>query len=92
MDEVSSVLRMLDEAYKVFGLTYKMALSTRPEGYLGELELWNKAEAALTDALNATGLPWEVLEHDSLHSHAPQLSNAALAFGTWHGVAVRLGR
>ena len=60
LQEVSSVLRMLDEAYKVFGLTYKMALSTRPEGYLGTLEQWDKAEAALTEALDSTGQPWEV--------------------------------
>ena len=58
--EVSAVLRMLDEAYRVFGLTYRMALSTRPEGYLGSLELWNRAEAALTEALNSTGQEWEV--------------------------------
>ena len=58
--EVSAVLRMLDEAYRVFGLTYKMALSTRPEGYLGSLELWNRAEAALTEALDSTGQEWEV--------------------------------
>eukprot|EP00798_Chlamydomonas_sp_ICE-L_P008892 gene8892-3775_t len=41
-----------------------MALSTRPEGYLGELELWNKAEEALTAALNTTGLPWTINEGD----------------------------
>ncbi len=35
-------LRMLDEVYGVFGLEYSMALSTRPEGYLGELDMWNK--------------------------------------------------
>ena len=58
MQEVQSFLKMLDEVYAVFGLTYTMALSTRPEGYLGELELWNKAEAALEEALNATGKEW----------------------------------
>ena len=58
--EVSSVLDMLAEVYEVFGLTYKLALSTRPEGYLGTLEMWDRAEAALTDALNNTGLDWEV--------------------------------
>lgn len=60
MEEVSAFLRMMDEVYGVFGLEYKMALSTRPEGYLGELELWNKAEASLEAALNATGREWEV--------------------------------
>ena len=42
MHEVQSFLKFLGEVYAVFGLDYTMALSTRPEGYLGELELWNK--------------------------------------------------
>lgn len=54
------MLDMLAEVYKVFGLTYKLALSTRPESYLGELDQWDAAESALTDALNRTGLEWEV--------------------------------
>ena len=58
--EVEDVLRMVGEVYGVFGLTYKLALSTRPATYLGALEVWDRAEAALTNALNATGLPWEV--------------------------------
>ena len=57
------MLDMLAEVYKVFGLTYKLALSTRPESYLGELDQWNEAESALTDALNNTGLEWEVWIH-----------------------------
>ena len=58
--EILAYLKMMGEVYDVFGLDYKMALSTRPEGYLGELEVWNKAEAALEEALNATGREWEV--------------------------------
>lgn len=53
--EVSSFLKMLGEVYKVFGLEFSLALSTRPEGYLGELELWDKAEKALEDSLNDCG-------------------------------------
>lgn len=45
-----------------------MALSTRPEGYLGELELWNQAEQALEDALKSTGN--RITEHTlPLNSH-----------------------
>ncbi len=62
LEEVKAFLHMLDDAYRVFGLTYKMALSTRPESYLGTLEQWDKAEAALQQALDSTGLPWEVRE------------------------------
>jgi threonyl-tRNA synthetase len=45
--EVANFLKMMSETYAILGLEYEMALSTRPEGYLGELEMWNKAEAAL---------------------------------------------
>eukprot|EP00197_Chlamydomonas_leiostraca_P002015 CAMPEP_0202857222 /NCGR_PEP_ID=MMETSP1391-20130828/251_1 /ASSEMBLY_ACC=CAM_ASM_000867 /TAXON_ID=1034604 /ORGANISM="Chlamydomonas leiostraca, Strain SAG 11-49" /LENGTH=715 /DNA_ID=CAMNT_0049536001 /DNA_START=82 /DNA_END=2229 /DNA_ORIENTATION=+ len=64
MAEVQGFLKFLGEVYGVFGLDYSMALSTRPESYLGELEQWNKAEAALTDALNSTGRPWTINEAD----------------------------
>ena len=57
------MLDMLAEVYKVFGLTYKLALSTRPESYLGKLDQWDAAESALTEALNRTGLEWEVCIH-----------------------------
>jgi threonyl-tRNA synthetase len=42
----------LREVYGKFGFTFKLKLSTRPEGYLGTLETWNKAEAKLTEALD----------------------------------------
>ncbi|KAG2439420.1 hypothetical protein HXX76_004777 [Chlamydomonas incerta] len=58
MGEVQGFLKLLGEVYEVFGLDCTMALSTRPEGYLGDVELWNKAEEALTDALNSTGKAW----------------------------------
>ncbi len=52
-------LKMLHEVYSIFGLDYSMALSTRPEGYLGELELWNKVGAGGPAALSAE-LPAEL--------------------------------
>lgn len=36
MTEVKNFLKMMDEVYAIFGLDYTMALSTRPEGYLGK--------------------------------------------------------
>ncbi|GMH39789.1 hypothetical protein BSKO_07687 [Bryopsis sp. KO-2023] len=58
LEEVQSFLEFMNEIYEIFGLDYEMALSTRPEGYLGELALWNQAEKALEDALNASGKKW----------------------------------
>ena len=51
---------MLKVVYDTFGLTYKMALSTRPEEKLGDDAMWDQAEGALQGALNETGLEWEV--------------------------------
>lgn len=53
--------------YDVFGLQYRMALSTRPEKYMGSPELWAKAEASLEDALNASGQQWEVPVLDDVY-------------------------
>ncbi|CAN1321087.1 Threonine--tRNA ligase, mitochondrial 1, partial [Linum perenne] len=39
-------------------------LTQRPEKYLGKLETWDKAEAALTEALNEFGKPWQIDEGD----------------------------
>lgn len=50
--EVLSLFDFLKEVYGKFGFTFKLKLSTRPEGYLGELSTWNKAEAKLTEALD----------------------------------------
>ena len=60
MEEVKGVLRMLDEVYEVFGLSYTAALSTRPDSFLGEPAVWDQAEGALRDALDAVGKKWEV--------------------------------
>jgi threonyl-tRNA synthetase len=62
--EITAFLKMLGEVYTVFGLDYKMALSTRPEGFLGEIEVWDQAEKALEDALNSTEREWELNPED----------------------------
>lgn len=64
MDEVLSFLKLLDECYGVFGLDYKLALSTRPEKALGDDSLWEKAEGALKEALAACAKPWELNPED----------------------------
>lgn len=62
--EIVSFLRMLGEVYTVFGLKYSLALSTRPESYLGELEQWDAAEAALRGALDTCGHEWTLNPED----------------------------
>lgn len=52
---VREVIGLVDEIYGAFGLPYEIKLSTRPEDFMGEVELWNKAEAQLAAALEGMG-------------------------------------
>ncbi|KAK1272434.1 hypothetical protein QJS04_geneDACA012115 [Acorus gramineus] len=63
-DEVRSVLDFISYAYSIFGFTFELELSTRPENYMGDVELWAKAEAALSEALDEFGKPWKINEGD----------------------------
>ncbi|KAK6922152.1 Threonyl/alanyl tRNA synthetase, SAD [Dillenia turbinata] len=63
-DEVRSVLEFINFTYDIFGFTFDLKLSTRPEKYLGDVATWEKAEAALAEALNEFGKPWEINEGD----------------------------
>ncbi|MGN1277082.1 MAG: threonine--tRNA ligase [Floccifex sp.] len=50
-EEVKKVLMLIDRIYSVFGLSYTVELSTRPEsGYIGSLEIWEQSEKALANA------------------------------------------
>lgn len=54
--EVIRLINFIDRIYSVFGLSYSIELSTRPEEkYIGELEIWNKSEKALEDACHKAG-------------------------------------
>lgn len=43
-NEIKGCLDFLKYIYTIFGFSFELNLSTRPEKYLGELEVWNKAE------------------------------------------------
>lgn len=59
-----SALDFLREVYEVFGFTFSLCLSTRPDKFLGEPAMWDEAEKALTDALQNFGKPWSINEGD----------------------------
>ncbi|KAF2200627.1 threonyl-tRNA synthetase [Delitschia confertaspora ATCC 74209] len=63
-EEITGLFDFLEAVYGKFGFTFKLKLSTRPEGHLGDIATWDKAEARLTDALNqfseTTGSKWEL--------------------------------
>jgi threonyl-tRNA synthetase len=62
--EIESALGFMKHIYDIFGFSFKLSLSTRPEKYLGEVEQWNKAEAQLEKALNSFGHPWKLAPGD----------------------------
>ena len=51
-NEIDDILSIADEIYSTFGLTYRAELSTRPEDFMGDIALWNEAEAALKRILD----------------------------------------
>ena len=62
----------LKHVYDTFGFTYKLKLATRPEKFLGDIEVWNTAEKGLEESLNELGLPW-VLEPGDGAFYGPKI-------------------
>ena len=58
--EVERLLRLVDGVYADFGLRYTTELSTRPEDHLGDVATWDRAEAQLRQALEASGRPFAI--------------------------------
>ena len=59
--EVAAFIKLTLDVYKDFGFDeVQMKLSTRPEKRVGDEAMWDEAEKALSDALDAAGLPWEL--------------------------------
>ena len=54
--EIIRLINFIDRVYKLFNLPYDIELSTRPEDkYIGSIEIWDKAEAALESACKKAG-------------------------------------
>ncbi|KAF7460532.1 threonine--tRNA ligase mitochondrial [Marmota monax] len=58
--EIRSCLDFLRSVYAVLGFSFRLALSTRPSGFLGEPCLWDQAEQVLQQALEDFGEPWDL--------------------------------
>lgn len=50
--EVKEIVAIASKLYGDFGLPYVLTLSTRPQDYMGDISLWNKAESELKEVLN----------------------------------------
>ncbi len=50
--EIKDIIEIAKYLYGIFGLDFELTLSTRPDDYMGDIALWNKAEANLRDVLD----------------------------------------
>lgn len=50
--EIKNILEIADMFYQAFGLEYVVSLSTRPDDFMGDIEIWNKAEKELKEVLD----------------------------------------
>ena len=62
--EVKNILDIYDEIYSLFGLNYSIELSTRPDDYIGDIKVWDKAEAELAKICEATGHSFKINPKD----------------------------
>jgi threonyl-tRNA synthetase len=71
--ELASLLDFVVGLLRDFGLTeFEAELSTRPDKYVGEPAEWDRAEAALKHALDASGLPYVIAEGEGAF-YAPKI-------------------
>ncbi|OTO72494.1 MULTISPECIES: threonine--tRNA ligase [unclassified Enterococcus] len=62
--EITLALKIIDEVYKVFGFEYSVELSTRPDDFMGEIAMWDKAENSLKEVLDSLGYNYAINEGD----------------------------
>ena len=90
-DELKNVVRLFDEVYSVFGLSYKIVLSTMPEDHIGTVEQWEHNQDILKEAITEMGKDYEVNEGDGAF-YGPKLDfHLADSLGrTWQCGTVQL--
>tara|TARA_Y100000310_G_scaffold326415_1_gene391292 strand:- start:3655 stop:5355 length:1701 start_codon:yes stop_codon:yes gene_type:complete len=60
IQEVKSIIKLVGRIYKVFGLSYELELSTRPEKRIGDDKVWDMAEDALKKALEQSKREYKI--------------------------------
>ncbi len=61
-DEIKSILSFVVDVLNLFGFSYEMSISTRPEDYIGTEEMWAKATNALKETLEELGVDYGINE------------------------------
>lgn len=64
VNEINEIIDFVQDAMKIFNMSFEVELSTRPESYVGDLENWELAEAGLKEALDKRGMQYDINEGD----------------------------
>ena len=63
-DVIQETVRLFDEVYSVFGLSYTIELSTMPEDHIGTVDEWERNQEILKNAITAMGKEFVINEGD----------------------------
>ncbi len=64
VDEINEIIDFVTDAMNIFGMSFEVELSTRPDSYIGELSTWELAEKGLKEAMDKRGMKYEINEGD----------------------------
>lgn len=90
-DEIKNVVKLFDEVYSVFGLTYQIEVSTMPEDHMGDIKDWDFATETLKAAVSEMGKDYIINEGDGAF-YGPKLDfHLADSLGrTWQCGTIQL--
>ncbi len=90
-DEIKSVVKLFDEVYSVFGLSYQIEVSTMPEDHMGDERDWDFATETLKTAVEEMGKDYIINEGDGAF-YGPKLDfHLADSLGrTWQCGTIQL--
>jgi threonyl-tRNA synthetase len=60
--EIQSIIDFVMDVMEIFGFSYEMEISTRPEKAIGTDADWERATSALIGALEGKGIPYSICE------------------------------
>ncbi|SES76172.1 threonine--tRNA ligase [Anaerobranca gottschalkii] len=63
-EEIGKIMELIDDVYKVFGYSYRVELSTKPEKAIGSDEIWEIATNALKKVLENRNMDYVINEGD----------------------------
>ena len=90
-DEIKNTVKLFDEVYSVFSLSYKIELSTMPEDHIGTEEQWEHNQDILKEAISEMGKDYVINEGDGAF-YGPKLDfHLADSLGrTWQCGTIQL--